>query len=127
LVDDESDIAFIFEQILEHEGFEVNSLNDFQNGFLISGLILTILHLSISGCLGWMDWFVWKIKMTMTTSSTALWLPMKYIIKNWKDYPELNVGFFIKKPTSTIQLVKEIKSKLNPLACEITIPTNLYF
>ena len=32
LVDDESDIAFIYEQILEDEGFEVNSLNDLPNG-----------------------------------------------------------------------------------------------
>ena len=31
-----------------------------------------------------------------------------------KDYPGLNVGWFIKKPISTQQLVKEIKSKLNP-------------
>jgi response regulator RpfG family c-di-GMP phosphodiesterase len=30
-----------------------------------------------------------------------------------KDYPGLNVGWFIKKPISTVDLVKEIKSKLH--------------
>ena len=31
-----------------------------------------------------------------------------------KDYPGLNVGWFIRKPINTEELVKEIKSKLNP-------------
>jgi hypothetical protein len=30
-----------------------------------------------------------------------------------KDYPGLNIGWFIRKPISAEQLVKEIKSKLD--------------
>lgn len=34
-----------------------------------------------------------------------------------KDYPGLNIGWFIKKPISNERLVKEIKSKLRSWVC----------
>jgi DNA-binding response OmpR family regulator len=114
LVDDEPDITLTFREVLEEEGFKVDAFND--------------PHLALSNfSAGIYDVALVDIKMPQM-NGFDLYRKLKTIDDNVKycfmtayevyydtlkkDYPGLNVGWFIRKPISPKQLVMEIKSKL---------------
>ena len=115
MVDDESDIAFIYEQILEDEGFEVDSFNDHQIAlfnFRSDTYDITLIDIKMPRMNGLDLYRKLKsidnnVKYCFMTAYEVYYETLK------KDYPGLNVGWFIRKPISTEELVKEIKSKLN--------------
>ena len=115
LVDDEPDITLTFEQMLEGEGFKVDSFNDPHIALsnftprtydiaLIDTLIPKMNGFDLYKKLKNIDN---KVKYCFLTAYGASYETLN------KNYLALNVDWFIRKPINTEQLVKEIKSKLN--------------
>ena len=116
LVDDESDITLTFEQMLEGEGFKVDSFNDPQlalSNFTPGTYDVALIDTKMPKMNGF-DLYKKlkniddKVKYCLITAYGASYETLK------KNYLELNVDWFIRKPINTEELVKEIKSKLNP-------------
>ena len=116
LVDDEPDITLTFEQMLEGEGFKVDSFNDphialsnFTPGTydiaLIDALMPKMNGFDLYNKLKNIDD---KVKYCLITAYGVSYETLK------KNYLALNVDWFIRKPINTEELIKEIKSKLNP-------------
>ena len=115
VIDDESDITLTFELILGGEGFEVDSFNDpyialsnFRPG------IYDIVLIDVK--LPQMDGFDLyrklknideNVKYCFITASRVYYDALK------KDYLDLDVDWFIRKPIDAEQLVNEIQSKLH--------------
>jgi two-component SAPR family response regulator len=115
VIDDESDLTLTFEWIWGGEGFEVDSFNDPE---------LALSNFSV----GVYDVAFIDIKMPQM-NGLDLYRKLKNIDDNVKycfmtayevyydtlkrNYPGLDVGWFMKKPISTEQLVREIKSRLH--------------
>jgi two-component system response regulator ChvI len=114
LVDNESDITLTFEEVLKDEGLIIDSFND--------------PHLALSNFgAGIYDIALIDIKMPQM-NGFDLYRKLKDIDDNVqycfmtayelyyeelkKNYPGLDVGWFIRKPISVEQLVRQIKSKL---------------
>jgi DNA-binding response OmpR family regulator len=115
VVDDEPDFTLIFTKVLEGEGFEVDSFDD--------------PHIALSNFgAGLYDIALIDIKM-LQMNGFDLYRKLKNIDNNVKycfmtayevyyetlkkNYPGLNVGWFIKKPINSERLLREINSKLN--------------
>jgi DNA-binding response OmpR family regulator len=115
LVDDEPDIILTLEQMLEGEGFEVDSFNDSQialSNFKADTYDIAVIDIKMPQMNGFDLYRKLKniddnVKYCFTTAYQVGYETLK------KDYPGLNVRWFIRKPISTEQLVKEIKSKLH--------------
>jgi DNA-binding response OmpR family regulator len=114
LVDDESDITLTFEEVLKDEGLIIDSFND--------------PHLALSNFnAGIYDIALIDIKMPQM-NGFDLYRKLRSIDDNVKycfmtayelyyealkkNYPGLDVGWFIRKPINTYELVRQIKSKL---------------
>ena len=116
LVDDESDITLTFEQMLEGEGFKVDSFNDPQ--LALSNFSPGTYEIAfIDTKMPKMNGFDLYRKLRNKDDNVKYCLMTAYgeyydTLK--KDYPGLDVDWFIRKPINTEELVKEIKSKLNP-------------
>jgi DNA-binding response OmpR family regulator len=115
VIDDESDITLTFEWILGGEGFEVDSFNDphtalsnFEPGIYDVALIDVKmpkmdgfdLYRKLKNIDG-------NVKFCFLTASRVHYDVLK------KDFPDLDIDWFIRKPIDTEQLVNEIKSKLH--------------
>ena len=115
VIDDESDITLTFEQILKGEGFEVDSYNDpYQALSNFSAGIYDIALIDVK--MPKMDGFDLYRKLKNIDDSVKYCLITAYgtnydTLK--KDYPGLDIDWFIRKPIDTEQLVNEIKSKLH--------------
>ena len=115
VIDDEPDITLTFEQILELEEFEVDSFNDPHTA--LSNFSAGIYDIAlIDFKMPKMDGFELyrklkniddNIKYCFITASGISYDSLK------KDYPDLDVDWFIRKPIDTAQLINEIKSKLH--------------
>ena len=115
LVDDESDITLTFEQMLEGEGFKVDSFNDPHialSNFNAGTYDIALIDIKMPQMNGF-DLYKKlknidnKVKYCFLTAYGASYETLN------KNYLALNVDWFIRKPINTEQLVKEIKSKLN--------------
>jgi len=115
LVDDEPDITFSFEQILEGEGFKVDSYNEPQlalSNFTAGTYDIALIDIKKPQ----MNGFDLYRKLKNIDDSVKYCFMTAYEVyydKLKKNYPGLKVGWFIRKPISSDQLVKEIKSKLD--------------
>ncbi len=115
VVDDEPDITLTFTKVLEAEGFQVDSFDD--------------PHLALSNFnAGTYDIALIDIKMPQM-NGFDLYRKLKNVDDNVlycfmtayevyyerlkKDYPGLNVGWFMRKPINSELLLREINSKLN--------------
>jgi DNA-binding response OmpR family regulator len=115
LVDDEHDITLTFTNILEDEGFEVDSFNDPEralSNFTAGTYDIALIDIKMPQMNGFDLYRKLKniddgVKYCFMTAYEVYYETLK------KDYPGLNIGWFIKKPISNERLVKEIKSKLN--------------
>src|SRR5262249_46817326 len=115
VIDHESDITLTFEQILVREGFKVESFNDPHTALSnFSAGIYDIALIDVK--MPEMDGFDLyrklkniddNVKYCLLTAYGAYYDTLK------KDYPGLDVEWFIRKPIDTERLVNEIKSKLN--------------
>jgi DNA-binding response OmpR family regulator len=115
LVDDEPDITLVFANALKQNGFKVDTFNDpgealssFRAGWY-SLLLLDIRMPKING------FELYKIlsnkdKNVRVCFMTAYELYYETLKKN---YPSLDVGCFIQKPTSTDDLVKHVCTELH--------------
>jgi DNA-binding response OmpR family regulator len=114
LVDDEPDITLTLEQMLEGEEFEVDSFNDSQialSNFKTDTYDIALIDIKMSQMNGFDLYRKLKniddnVKYCFMTAHQVYHETLK------KDYPGLDVGWFIRKPISTEQLIKEIKSKI---------------
>lgn len=115
VVDDEPDITLTFTKVLEAEGFQVDSFDD--------------PHLALSNfSSGIYDIALIDIKMPQM-NGFDLYRKLKNVDDNVqycfmtayevyyerlkKDYPGLNVGWFMRKPINSERLLREINSKLS--------------
>lgn len=115
VVDDEPDITLTFTKVLEAEGFQVDSFDD--------------PHLALSNfSSGTYDIALIDIKMPQM-NGFDLYRKLKNVDDNVqycfmtayevyyerlkKDYPGLNVGWFMRKPINSERLLREINSKLS--------------
>jgi DNA-binding response OmpR family regulator len=114
LVDDEFDITLTFTKILEDEGFKVDSFNDPQkalSNFKAGSYDIAIIDVKMHQ----MNGFDLYRKLRRTDNNVKYCFMTAYkvyyeVLK--KDYPGLDIGWFIKKPISAKELVVEITSKL---------------
>jgi DNA-binding response OmpR family regulator len=114
LVDDEPDITLTFEEVLEEEGFKVDSFNDpyaALSNFTAGIYDVALIDIKMPQMNGFDLYRKLKsiddnIKYCFMTAYEVYYDTLK------KDYPGLNVGWFIRKPISPKELVSEIKSKL---------------
>ena len=115
VIDDEFDITLTFEQILEGEGFEVDSFNDPQLALSnFSPGIYDIALIDIK--MPKMDGFDLYKKLKNIDDNVKYCFITAYGVNYYtlkKDYPGLDVDWFIRKPIDTEHLVNEIKSKLH--------------
>jgi DNA-binding response OmpR family regulator len=116
LVDDEPDITLTFEQMLEDEGFEIDSFNDPHvalSNFSAGSYDIALIDFKMPQMNGF-DLYRKlknvddKVKYCFLTAYGVSYEGLK------KNYPGLDADWFIRKPIDTEDLVKEIKSKLNP-------------
>ena len=116
LVDDEPDITRTFEQTLQGEEFKIDSFNDPQlalSNFTPGTYDVALIDTKMPKMNGF-DLYKKlkniddKVKYCLITAYGASYDALK------KKYLALNVDWFIRKPLDTEELVKEIKSKLNP-------------
>jgi DNA-binding response OmpR family regulator len=115
VIDDESDLTLTFEWILGGEGFEVDSFNDPElalSNFSVGVYDVAFIDVKMPQMNGLDLYRKLKniddnVKYCFITASTVYYDALK------KDYPDLDVDWFIRKPIDTEQLVNEIKSKLH--------------
>jgi DNA-binding response OmpR family regulator len=115
LVDDEFDITLTFKQILEDEGFEVDSFNDPQialSNFKTDTYDIALIDIKMPQMNGFDLYRKLKnkddrVKYCFMTAYEVYYETLK------KDYPGLNVGCFISKPIGAEELMKKIKSELH--------------
>jgi DNA-binding response OmpR family regulator len=114
LVDDEPDITLTFREVLEEKGFKVDSFNDPQ--IALSNFKPGIYDVALIDIkMPQMNGFDLYRKLRKIDDNVKYCFMTAYeiyydILK--KRYPGLDIGWFMKKPISTEQLVREIKSKL---------------
>jgi two-component SAPR family response regulator len=114
LVDDESDITLTFEEILKDEGLIIDSFNDPNLAFsnFSAGIYdIALIDIKMPQMNGFDLYRKLKniddnVKYCFMTAYELYYEALK------KNYPGLDIGWFIRKPISTEQLVREIKSKL---------------
>jgi DNA-binding response OmpR family regulator len=114
LVDDEPDITLTFREVLEEEGFKVDAFNDPHlalSNFGVDIYDVALIDIKIPQMNGFDLYRKLKsiddnVKYCFMTAYEVYYDALK------KDYPGLNVGWFIRKPISPKELVREIKSKL---------------
>jgi len=115
VIDDEPDIALTFEQILQAEGFEVDSFNDPHEALSNFGAgIYDIVLIDIK--MPKMNGFDLYRKLKNIDDNVKYCLLTAYgayYDKLKKDYSGLDIDWFIRKPMDTERLVNEIKSKLH--------------
>jgi DNA-binding NtrC family response regulator len=115
VIDDESDLTLTFEWILGGEGFEVDSFNDPHqalSNFSVGVYDVAFIDVKMPQMNGLDLYRKLKniddnVKYCFITASRVYYDALK------KDYPDLDVDWFIRKPIDTEQLVNEIKSKLH--------------
>jgi DNA-binding response OmpR family regulator len=115
VIDDESDITLTFEWVLGGEGFEVDSFNDPHqtlSNFCAGVYDVALIDIKMSKMNGFDLYRKLKniddnVKYCFITASRAYYDTLK------KDYPDLDVDWFIRKPIDTEHLLNEIKSKLH--------------
>jgi DNA-binding response OmpR family regulator len=115
LVDDEPDITLTFREVLEEKGFKVDSFNDPQialSNFSAGVYDIALIDIKMPQ----MNGFDLYRKLRKIDDNVKYCFMTAYeiyydILK--KSYPGLDIGWFMKKPISTEQLVREIKSKLD--------------
>jgi DNA-binding response OmpR family regulator len=115
VIDDESDLTLTFEWILGGEGFEVDSFNDPElalSNFSVGVYDVAFIDVKMPQMNGLDLYRKLKniddnVKYCFITASRVYYDALK------KDYPDLDVDWFIRKPIDTEQLVNEIKSKLH--------------
>jgi DNA-binding response OmpR family regulator len=114
VIDDESDITLTFELVLRGEGFEVDSFNDPHTA--LSNFNAGIYDVALIDVkMPRMDGFALYRKLKNIDDNVRYCFITAYgvyydILK--RDYPDLDVDWFIRKPIDTTQLVNEIKSRI---------------
>jgi two-component SAPR family response regulator len=101
--------------MLEGEGFKIDSFNDPQlalSNFSAGTYDIALIDIKMSKMNGFDLYRKLKniddnVRYGLMTAYEVYYETLK------KDYPGLNIGWFIRKPISAEQLVKEIKSKLD--------------
>jgi DNA-binding response OmpR family regulator len=115
LVDDESDITLTFEEVLKDERFIVDSFNDPHLAlFNFNAGIYDVALIDVK--MPQMNGFDLYRKLRNIDDSVKYCFMTAYELYYEalkKNYPCLDVGWFIRKPISAEQLVREIKSKLH--------------
>jgi DNA-binding response OmpR family regulator len=114
LVDDERDITLIFTNGLKQNGFEVDAFNDPEEalyGFKPGYYDLLLLDIRMPKIDGFELYKKLKdkdnnVKVCFITAYELYYEALK------KDYPTLDVGCFIQKPTTIDEFVKHVCSEL---------------
>jgi two-component SAPR family response regulator len=114
LVDDESDITLTFEEVLKYEGLVIDTFNDPHlalSNFIPDTYDIALIDINMPQMNGFDLYRKLKniddnVKYCFMTAYELYYEALK------KNYPGLDVGWFISKPISAEHLVREIKSKL---------------
>lgn len=114
LVDDEQDITLTFTNGLKQSGFEVDAFNDPEEALSIFkpdwyGLLLLDIRMPKINGFELSKKLIDKDKNVKVCFITAYEL---YYDSLKKDYPTLDVGCFIQKPTAIDELVKHVCTEL---------------
>ncbi len=114
LVDDQADITLTFTKALKENGFEVDAFNDpekalssFKSGYYD----LLLLDVGMPNIDGFKLYKKLKerdrdVKVCFITAYYAYYNTLK------KDYPSLDIEWFIRKPISMDDLVREVRTEL---------------